>query len=527
MNADIVPRATRRDWIGLAVLILPTLLIAIDMTILNLAVPALTRDLAPSSSQLLWIMDIYGFLIAGSLITMGTLGDRIGRRRLLMIGAAAFGLASMLAAFSQSAEMLIAARALLGIAGATLMPSTMSLLSNMFRDPAQFRVAIGVWVSGFSAGTAIGPLVGGALLERFWWGSVFLVAVPVMILLVILGPLVLPEFRNPEAGRLDLVSAALSLAAVLTTIFGLKQFAENGIGWVPLLSVVIGVMVGIVFVRRQVTLTDPLLDLALFRHRAYGISVLTMTLGVFAAVGANFFVAQYLQLVLGLSPLQAGLWTLPGVVAFIVGANLAPRLVRWWRPVFVISTGWLMAAVGFVLLTQTGVVSGLAVLVTANVIMSLGFGWVITLVTEMILGSAPPERAGSASALSETSQEFGGALGIAVLGSIGTAVYRTAIAGNLPAEVPAAAADAARDTLGGAVEAATLLADPLGATLLAVARTAFVQGLHLTATIAAVVMAAMAVLTIALLRGVRTESPASAKPHVEASYDEAEVARAA
>ena len=209
-----------------------------DLTVLNLAVPQLSADLKPSSAQLLWIIDIYGFLVAGSLITMGTLGDRIGRRRLLLIGAAAFGVASVLAAFSTSAEMLIATRALLGIAGATLAPSTLSLIRNMFLDPQQRTVAIGVWITSYSVGAAIGPLVGGVLLEYFWWGSVFLIGVPVMVLLLVLGPLLLPEYRDPDAGRLDLVSAALSLAAVLAVIYGLKQIAEDGLGWLPALAIV-------------------------------------------------------------------------------------------------------------------------------------------------------------------------------------------------------------------------------------------------------------------------------------------------
>ena len=241
MNAGTAPRAGRREWIGLGVIALPCLLYSMDLTVLELAVPKLSADLKPTSSQLLWIMDIYGFLLAGFLLTMGTLGDRIGRRRLLLIGAAAFGFASVLAAFSRSAEMLIATRALLGIAGATLAPSTLSLIRNMFLDPDQRTFAIGVWATSFSAGAAIGPLAGGFLLVYFWWGSVFLLAVPVMALLLVLGPMLLPEFRDPEAGRLDFFSAALSLAAVLAMIYGFKQVAQDGLGWLPVLSVAAGV----------------------------------------------------------------------------------------------------------------------------------------------------------------------------------------------------------------------------------------------------------------------------------------------
>ncbi|MFN8419292.1 MAG: MFS transporter [Anaerolineae bacterium] len=365
-------RATRRDWIGLAVLMLPTLLIVMDVSVLHLAVPHLSEDLQPSSAQLLWIVDIYGFMIAGSLITMGTLGDRIGRRKLLMIGAGAFGLASILAAFSNSAGMLIASRAILGIAGATLMPSTMSLIRNMFLDPAERTVAIGIWVSGFSVGSAVGPLVGGLLLQYFWWGSVFLLGVPVMALLLLVGPRLLPEYRDPNPGKFDLISAIMSLTAVLLVIFGLKQIAQDGIGVLPVASIVVGLSTGVLFVQRQRTLENPLIDLRLFRIRAVSTSLITYTFGIFLVFGTFLFIAQYLQLVLGLSPLEAGFWAVPGAVTNIIGANLAPRLVRRFRPALVISGGLALAAVGLGMLTQVGV-SSLFTVVAAWAIISFGF----------------------------------------------------------------------------------------------------------------------------------------------------------
>src|SRR5687768_13152164 len=290
--------AGRREWIGLGVFALACLLYVMDLTVLHLAVPSLSADLKPSSSQLLWIVDIYGFVVAGSLITMGTLGDRIGRRRLLLIGASAFGIVSLLAAFSTSAGILIVSRALMGIAGATLAPSTLSLIFNMFIDPRQRSVAIGVWITSFSVGGAIGPVLGGVLLEFFWWGSVFLLALPVMALILILGPRVLPEYRDPHAGRLDIASAALSLGALLSMIYGLKQIAQDGIGPVPIATIVAGLAVAFVFVRRQRRLTDPMIDLALFRIPAFSVSLLTYMLSIFVAFGYFLFVAQYLQLVL-------------------------------------------------------------------------------------------------------------------------------------------------------------------------------------------------------------------------------------
>jgi MFS transporter, DHA2 family, multidrug resistance protein len=512
MNAGAAPRAGRREWIGLGVIALPCLLYSMDLTVLELAVPKLSADLKPTSSQLLWIMDIYGFLLAGFLLTMGTLGDRIGRRRLLLIGAAAFGFASVLAAFSRSAEMLIATRALLGIAGATLAPSTLSLIRNMFLDPDQRTFAIGVWATSFSAGAAIGPLAGGFLLEHFWWGSVFLLAVPVMALLLMLGPLLLPEFRDPEAGRLDLFSAALSLAAVLTVIYGLKQVAQDGLEWLPVLSVAAGVVAGAAFAHRQRTLADPLIDLGLFRVPAFSASLAAFMLSIFVIAGIFLFIAQYLQLVLGLSPLQAGLWTVPSAGGLIAGSMLAPLVVRRVRPAYVMAGGLALSAVGFGMLTQVNAVSGLAVLVVGSVIFALGVAPVGTLATDIIVGSAPPERAGAASGISETSVELGGALGIAVLGSIGTAVYRSEVAGAVPADVPPDAASAARDTLGGAVAAAEELPDPLGGELLDAAREAFTQALELSAITSAAIVLGVAILTVAVLGDVQKDSGPEEQP---------------
>jgi MFS transporter, DHA2 family, multidrug resistance protein len=505
-DAATTPKAGRREWVGLAVIALPCLVYAMDLTVLNLAVPQLSTDLAPSSAQLLWIVDIYGFLVAGLLVTMGTLGDRIGRRRLLLLGAAAFAGASLLAAFSTSPGRLIAARALLGVAGATLAPSTLSLIRNMFLDPGQRTVAVSVWITSFSVGGAVGPLVGGVLLEWFWWGSVFLVAVPVMALLLLLGPGLLPEFRDPAAGRLDLGSAGMSLAAVLAAIYGLKQLAQDGPGWPAVGCMLAGLLVGVGFVRRQRRLADPLIDVRLFANRAFSAALTTNLLSFFVGFGALLFTAQYLQLVLGLSPLEAGLWSLPSSVGFIVGSMATPLLVRRAAPVAVMAAGLALAAVGFGLLTQLPPSSGLPLLVTGSVIFSLGLAPVDTLATDLAVGAAPPERAGAASAITETSAEFGGALGIAVLGVVGTAVYRAQMADGVPASVPDQAAAVARDTLGGAVAVAGQLPDRVGAALLEVAREAFTQGLHLAAAVSAAAALAFAVLVVVLLRGGRSGS---------------------
>ena len=481
-------KATRREWIGLAVIALPCVLYAMDLTVLNLAVPRLSEDLKPTSAQLLWILDIYGFLVAGSLITMGNIGDRIGRRRLLMIGAAAFGVASVAAAFSTSAGMLIATRALLGVAGATLAPSTLSLIRTMFRDPQQRTFAIGVWVTSYSVGGAIGPILGGIVLEYFWWGAVFLLGVPVMVLLLIVGPKLLPEFRDPGAEPVDILSAVLSLAAVLLVIYGLKRIAENGPDLVAAISVAAGVLVGYVFVRRQPRLTHPLIDLELFRSAAFSTALATYMIGTFAVFGAYVFVAQYMQLVLGLSPLKAGLWSLPSFGAFVAGSMIVPMLARKIPPTKLIAAGLLVAAIGLGVLTQVDRASPLAVIVVGSVIYSLGGSPVVILTTDIIVGCAPVERAGAASAISETSSELGGALGIAVLGSIGTAVYRARMGTAMPNGVPLDLTEIARGTLGGATAVAEQLSGQVGAALLGTARDAFAQAFVVAAAVNAVLV---------------------------------------
>jgi DHA2 family multidrug resistance protein-like MFS transporter len=490
-----------------------------DLTVLHLAVPAISADLAPSSAQLLWIVDIYGFLLAGALITMGTLGDRIGRRRLLLIGAAAFGIASLFAAFSTSAEMLIAARALLGLAGATLAPSTLSLIRTMFVDPHQRTVAIGVWITSFSAGAVIGPPLGGILLEFFWWGSVFLLAVPVMVVLLLLGPVLLPECRDPEERRFDLLGAGLSLAAVLAVVYGLKQAAQDGFGWPQALSVAAGLAVGIAFVRRQRTCAAPLVDPRLFRIPAFSVSLVTYLLATFIAFAAFLFIFQYLQLVLGKSPFVAALWSMPSFAAFIVGSMLTPQIVRRVRPAYVMAGGLAVAAVGYALLTQVDGDSALALVVSASVVFSLGEAPAFTLATDLIVGTAPSERAGTAAAISETSSELGGALGIAILGTIGAAVYRSEVA--VPAAVPPEVAENARDTLGGAVASSSELPAALSAELLDSAREAFTQGLQIAGLTSAVIAAATAAMVAVALRRVQPAWALESEPAQAAAEAEA------
>ncbi|MFI6509159.1 MFS transporter [Streptosporangium sp. NPDC050855] len=413
-----------REWLGLAVLVLPTLLLSMDVTVLYLAIPSLTADLRPSPGELLWIADAYGFLIAGFLVTMGTLGDRVGRRRLLLIGAAAFLVASVVAAYAPTAQSLILARGLLGIAGATLMPSTLALIGGMFRDARQRGVAIGVWGAGLSGGVALGPVAGGILLERYWWGSAFLLAVPVMALLLVAGPVLLPEHRDAGAGRPDLVSVLLSLAGILPVVYGIKRLAEGGHPTLALLAVGAGLVAVTVFLRRQRTLASPLVDVRLFADRPFRVALTVLLVSLACVAGMYLFVTLYLQRVVGLSPLGAGLWLLPSALAMILTSVVAPMLVRRIPLPRLLALSLTVSASGFLLLTRLDGGPGVGTLVAGMVLVYLGSGPIMALGTETVLNAAPAERAGSASALSETSVELGLALGVAVLGSIGTFLQR-------------------------------------------------------------------------------------------------------
>ena len=496
-------RAGRREWIGLAVLALPTLLLSLDISVLYLALPHMSADLSASSTQQLWILDIYSFMLAGFLVTMGTLGDRIGRRRLLLIGAAAFGGASVLAAYSTSAGMLIAARAVLGVAGATLMPSTMALIRNMFRDPRQMGQAISIWFICFMGGMTIGPLVGGVLLDHFWWGSAFLLGVPFMVLLLIAGPILLPEHRDSQAGRLDPASVALSLAGILPVIYGVKELGRTGWHAAPVASIVIGLAFAATFVHRQRRLRDPLLDLRLFANRAFSTALGTnLLLGVVMA-GVSLMATLYLQLVQGFSPLRAGLWLLPQYLVMACGAVAAPVLAQRFRPAHVMAAGLFVAAGGILLLTQVDSTGGLGLLVVGLSLATGGIALPMPLMMGQILGSVPPERAGSAASMSETSGEFGIALGIATLGTLGTVVYRSELHDSIPAGVPAQAAHAARESIASAVATAGHLP-----ALLDAARAAFTSGLNAVAGVGAAVFAVLAVLTLIVLRGRGEAAPA-------------------
>jgi DHA2 family multidrug resistance protein-like MFS transporter len=499
---------------------LPLLLVSMDVSVLYFAVPFIARDLEPTSTQQLWIFDVYGFVLAGLLITMGSLGDRIGRRRLLLVGAAAFSLASLGAAYSQTAEQLIAARAVQGIAGATLMPSTLALIRNMFHDEKQRRTAIAVWTGGTMSGIALGPVLSGILLNHFWWGSVFLINVPFMILLLALAPALVPEFRAPQAGRFDLISSALSLGAVLPAIYGIKEIAAYGLDLTRVLWIAAGVAVGAAFLIRQARSPAPMIDLRLFRSRGFTGSVAMNVVAMFAIVGFAIFTTQYLQSVLGMSPLTAALWSLVPMAGTMVAATATRTLVQHIDRAYVAAGGFLISGAGFAVLTQLHPRSPIAFLLVAASIYAGGIVGVMTVGNELIMGAVPPERAGAAAAVVETATEFGAALGIAVLGSVGVAAYRSGLAASAPGGTPPEALAVARDTLGGAVTVAGQLPGRIGTELLEAARAAFTHGLNNAALGAAVVMAQAGLLSAVFFRGVRVESPPAAAEQRQTEVDQ-------
>ncbi|RJL31589.1 MFS transporter [Bailinhaonella thermotolerans] len=490
-----------REWLGLAVLTIPVILLSNSITILFLAVPWITAGLRPTGTELLWIMDIYTFVLAGLLMTMGALGDRIGRRRVLLGGAVVFGVGSAAAAYSTSPELLIAARVLLGVGAATLMPSTLALIRTLFRDPGQRKMAVGIWTAGSSGGVVLGPPLGGFLLEYFWWGSVFLINVPFMVLLLIAGVMLLPESMDPRKGRFDLLGAVLSLAAVLPLIYGLKQLALEEPSLWAVGALAAGVAFGVAFVRRQRRLADPMIDIDLFRRPVFATAVSGYALVMFALTGGTYLASPYLQQVLGLSPLPAALWQMPAGAGVIVAAVVAGYLAQRVRPGPIFAAGPLLMGAGLLLMAQVQVDSGLAVLVPGTILVGAGTGIVATVAVDIVLGSVPPERSARASALSETSLELGTALGIALMGLISTAVYSRTLLDTVPEGLPEAETAAASETLSAALAIAGELSGQLGAQLAAAARSAFTLGMQVPLYVTAALMVALAAVALFALRG--------------------------
>ncbi|MET2012408.1 MFS transporter [Microbacterium chocolatum] len=497
IRAEKTQRVGWRGWAALVVLMLPVLLVSVDNTVLSFALPAIAVDLAPTSAQQLWIIDAYPLVLAGLLVTMGTLGDRFGRRRMLMIGATGFAAVSALAAFAPTAGLLIVARAAMGVFGAMLMPSTLSLLRSIFTDRDQRRFAIAIWASMFSAGAALGPIVGGILLEHFGWGSVFLMAVPVLIPLLVLAPILVPESRDPNPGRIDPLSIGLSLATMIPIVYGIKELAVYGLASAAPFLFVVGLGFGVLFVRRQLRRAEPMLDVRLFRNATFSGALLVNLLSVVGLVGFLFFVAQYLQLILGLSPMNAGFALVPGLAAMIAAGLLVVPIARRVAPRIVVPVALLFSVGGYIAVSGMGAGGSLLLLVVAFVSLGIGIGAAETVSNELVLASAPPAKAGAASAVSETAYELGAVLGTAVLGGILTALYRANLV--VPDGISGDSALAARETLAGASQVAANVDPTLARALTDAAGTAFSAGVTVTALIGAGLVVIAGVIAAATL----------------------------
>ncbi|MFD4292004.1 MFS transporter [Rhodococcus sp. NPDC058505] len=497
-EATAVPTAGRRGWIALAVLMLPVLLVSVDNTVLSFALPSISTSLGPTGAQQLWIIDIYPMVLAGLLVAMGSMGDRFGRRRLLLIGATGFAAVSVFAAYAPTPEMLIASRAILGFFGAMLMPSTLSLIRNIFHDPAQRRLAIAIWASCFAAGAALGPIVGGFLLEHFWWGSVFLLAVPVLIPLLVLAPIFVPESKDPNPGPVDPISIGLSLLALAPIVYAIKNLAHGGDLTATLVPAAVGLVATLGFVRRQLRRAQPMLDMRLFTSATFSGAVAVNLLSVFSLVGFMYFVSQHLQLVLGRSPMQAGVALLPGLAVMVVAGLAVVPLVRRVRPWLVVVVALLFSSLGYLTVLLFVSPTAVAPVLIAFALLGAGIGAAETISNDLIVAGAPAEKAGAASAVSETAYEIGAVLGTAVLGSILMASYRSHL--TLPAGLDEQAAARAAETLGGAHGVAADLPAGQGSALLESAHAAFDAGVVVTSAIGVVTMVVAAGLAYLTLR---------------------------
>lgn len=510
---NALPRATARTWVGLAVLVLPMLLIAIDGMVLVFALADITKELKPTGAQQLWMLDIYSLMLAGLLITMSTLGDRFGRRKVLLIGAVFFAIASVLGALSTEPWMLIAARALLGIAGAAIMPGTLSLIRNMFLDRDQRRTAMAVWSASGALGAAAGPIVGGWIIEVFSWHAAFLMNIPVMVLLLVLAPFLVPESKNPNPGRIDVLSIVLSLAGMISFVYGVKTFAEGkepGVGFATFFA---GLVLLVLFVIRQLRMPVPMINVRLFKVRAFTGAVLTDLLSVFSLVGAMFALTQFLQLVVGLGVIQSALWMLPQALVSACAGFIAAALVKRIPTSIIVAVGVLITAGGFASLLALTPDSEPWMIAIALCLVGLGAGVGMTLTNDLIMSSVRPEQSGQAAAISETAYELGTAFGTAILGSVLLGFYRTGLVDSAPSGLPGEMLESAKETLATALLYAQEISGEIGAALAKAATESFTTALAWTGGIAALILAAVAIFAGVMLRGVSAQADIAEVEH--------------
>ncbi|GGV52963.1 MFS transporter [Streptomyces spectabilis] len=502
------PGAGANRWVVLVVLCVSLLLVAVDATVLHVAVPAVTEDLKPGAIELLWIVDIYPLVCAALLILFGTLGDRVGRRRVLLLGYGLFGVASAVAALADTAQVLIVARALLGVGGAMIMPATLSILRQVFPDRRERALAIGIWSAVAAVGAAVGPLLGGFLLEHFWWGSVFLINIPLMLISLPVGRWLLPESTGERDGPWDVVGALMAAGGLFCLVLGVKRLGsgESPLGSTTLLALAVGTGLLVAFVRRQRRRTHPLVDLAMFTRPAFSTSVGCIVLAMLALVGLELIAAQYLQLVLGLSPLETGLRLLPLTIAAMAAGLVGARMLQRFGPRRMVASGFGLTALAVVALTGMGGDDNAPLLLVGFVL--LGFGLETTLfgAYESMLSEAPQTQAGGAAAIGETSYQLGAGIGIALLGSVMNAAYAPGL--SSVRGVPAADSAAAGHSLGEAYEVADRLGGGQGAALRTAARDSFVHGLHVTLLVSAGLLLLGALAALRLPRRMECGGPA-------------------
>jgi EmrB/QacA subfamily drug resistance transporter len=489
VDAEII---YRRRWLTLAVLSLSLVIIGLDNTILNVAIPTLVRELNATASELQWIVDSYILVFAGLLLTMGALGDRFGRKLALTSGLVIFGVASVFAAFADSATTLIIARSFMGVGGALIMPATLSIITNIFTGEERGR-AIAAWAAVAGLGIVIGPALGGWLLENFWWGSVFLINVFIAAAAIALGFFLVPESKDPKATPLDPVGAVLSIAGLVALVYAIIE--APGRGWTDgvvlaafgLAAVLLGA-----FLWWEYRTEHPMLQLGFFKNPRFSAASGAITLVFFAMFGTVFLLTQYLQFVLGFTPLEAGLRVMP-IATMIIAAPLSARIVEKIGTKVVVASGLTVVAIAMAWLATIDIDSGYGHVAITLVLLGLGMGSAMAPATESIMGSLPLAKAGVGSAMNDTTRQIGGALGVAILGSILASVYGNEM-GPALVGLPPEAAGFAGDSIGGAIGVASQVGER-GASLIAAANQAFVDGMSSAVWVAAGIALLGAILT--------------------------------
>ncbi|MEV0322105.1 DHA2 family efflux MFS transporter permease subunit [Streptomyces sp. NPDC050658] len=499
-----------RRWFALGALCLGALVISVDLTVLQLAIPSVTEDLSPTSTEILWIADIYGLVMASMLITMGIVGDRIGHKKLMLIGAFTFAGASALATWSPNAELLIASRALLGVSGATIYPTTLSIIRNVFTDPKERTAAIGIWTGMISGGTALGPVIGGPLLDNFWWGSVFLINLPLMGLLIVTGIILLPESRNPNAARPDIPSMVLCALGIVAVVYAVQESVRDGFTEPKILAALaIGIVALALFGFRQTRLNQPMVELKLFRNRAFSGAFIANAFTMFASVGVLLLVSQYLQFVQDWSPLKAALGLLPPAGAGMLCAPLIGALIPRWGQARVVALGLGLLSLAMVLYSRAGADSDYVTVLIPTIVHGAAASCIFACTVNIIVNSAPKEKSGTASGLATTGGELGAAMGMAVLGTILNSLYHKNF--DTPSGLTKEQAEQAGDSIGSAMQVAAQSPGQVAEQITESAKAAYADGMQAAVLVNAGVLAAICLLTLITLRGlprVFTDEPA-------------------